>query len=943
MRWVLVVVGVLVGGVLLGLLYRSARPPASPRRQVVSALLALCVLALAAVVIVQSSQATTKPVSPPGPTALSGQLIGRQTDGSIITPSNQRLTPAGTQVEFAGRPTAVALRPDGQTAAALVSQGALIVVTDLRTGRVLQQFMPTRQGSFTGVVYDPDGRHLTASRANGTLLRVTVTADGTLADPTTIRLPSGRGLADPGGLAVSEDGSTLYVVLSRYNSLGVVDLSSGRLTAQIPVENAPHDVVLSRGKAYVTNQGGRVARPGDRTNNSSGTDIVSDPTTGGPATGTVSVVDLTTKQSVSLAVGIQPTGEYLSGNDLFVTNSSSDTISVIDIDANAVLQTIDVKPMPGAPLGSQPNAVTMDDRHDLIVSLGRNNALAVYNWQGPRRETKFLGLIPTGWFPGSVAISGPLHRLVVANDLGVGSLGPTKDDGGHSSGAFVGSLSLINLPLDSSALGASASQVLANNGLSAQQPPGRPMVGPPPPTPAPVPVPVHLGDPSSIHHIFYIIKENRTYDQVLGDVSRGNGDAKLASFGAAVTPNQHALTERFPLLDNFYASGAVSADGHQWDLQATVPDYLEKAYGGYTRSYPAKGGDALAYTQSGFLWGNVLAHGKTFADFGEYASSFTGPQSSFGTWSDWYHDYLKLSGAEPGQPHVAVGSFQTHSDVPQLDPLLIRDYPNFNLRIPDQYRELIFERQFQQWVKGANLPDVVVVYLPNDHTAASASGEPTPSAMIADNDVALGKTVDAISHSPYWKDSAIFVTEDDAQAGTDHVDGHRTVGYVISPWTTSGSVSHGFYTQTNMIKTMEQILGLPAMNQMDLAAEPMFDLFGSTPDDAPFSALPTKIPLDQMNPDGGGTPGNLEPTAPLNSPIALIRQQQWRAESEQMGFADWNAAPDVVDPVLLDHAIWYATTGYSTPYPGDTSVVSPKDLGHPAGAKPPLASAQAPD
>lgn len=865
--------------------------------------------------------------------------VGRQSDGSIVTSTNQRITPAGSQVEFPGRPTTVRVRPDGKTATALNSGGALLVVTDLVSGKLVQQYSPGGRGSFEGLVYSPDGSSVFASLSNGTILRASVAADGTLSNAVVIPLAATNGNPYPGGLAIASDGKTLYAALSRANALAVIDLPSNSLTATIPVGNAPHDVVLAGAKAYVTNQGGRPATAGDLTNESSGTPIVADPVTGGAKTGTVSVVDLAARSTVhTIPVGLQPTGAHLAGHDLFVANTSSDTVSVIDTTADHVVATIDIKPISGAPLGSQPNAVTLDDQHHLAVSLGRNNAVALYDWKSASNPTKFLGLIPVGWYPSSLAIDPARRRLVVANTKGVGALGPVGADGGHRVQAQIGSLSLFPVPTTEQDLQNDTNQVLANNGLDGL-PANHDQRGR---VPAMTAIPQSIGDPSPIKHIFYVIKENRTYDQVMGDDPRGNGDPTLTTFGAQVTPNQHALAKRFPLLDNFYASGDVSADGHQWDMQANVPDYLEKALGGLVRSYPYNGGDSLAYEQTGFLWGNALAHRKSVADFGEYAPTFTGPKGKFGSWTDWYHDYLKLSGQETGEPHVPVGTFQTHADVPQLNRLLVREYPNFDMNIPDQYRVVLFQRRFEGWVKNNNLPDLVLIQLPNDHTAASAKNEPTPAAMIADNDLALGKMVDVISHSKYWKDSAMFVTEDDSQSGTDHVDGHRTNGYVISPYAGSGVVDSHFWSQTNMVRTIEQILGLPPMNQMDLAASPMRELFTDNPDLRPYETRPNIIPLDTMNGNldalatgasvraKTGAPTNSRPSKLTPGQLRELRQQ-WATASNSMGFDRHDGAPDQVDHNLLNHAIWYASTSYTRPYPGEDHLAGPNEVTrHPA-------------
>jgi hypothetical protein len=345
----------------------------------------------------------------------------------------------------------------------------------------------------------------------------------------------------------------------------------------------------------------------------------------------------------------------------------------------------------------------------------------------------------------------------------------------------------------------------------------------------------------------------------------------------------------------------------------------------------------MAYTKSGFLWGNALRNKQSVSIQGEYANKFGSTNGKpFGSWADWYHDYQVMSGQATGTVHAPPGAFSATSDVPEVNAQLNHDYPNFQMGIPDQYRAEVFKKQFDGWVSNNNLPNLVVTHLPDDHTGGAAANLPTPRAMNADNDLALGKMVDSISHSPYWKDSAIFVTEDDSQAGVDHVDGHRTTGYVISPWTKQGNVvdSH-FGSQVNMVRTMEQILGLPPMNQMDMAATPMKDLFTTTPDFRPYDAVANQIPLTEMNP--GSTPVAGAPAAEPLPPI----QQAWLAESNNMKFTDPNTPPDQADWNVLDHAIWYATKGYGTPYPGDQKVLTPAEVPRHAPAAAPNAPAPA--
>ncbi|QSZ27114.1 hypothetical protein ACETAC_09655 [Aceticella autotrophica] len=526
------------------------------------------------------------------------KVIGRNPDGSVNIPTDQIITPAGKQVEFAGRPNAVALSPDGKTAAFNIggySNGATpdynpIITIDLTSGKIKQKFTLStkeRGGSYTGIIYSKSGDKLYASFGDGKILEFNVDKSGQLTLNKEIELPKNKDgkTSDPGGLALSSDNSKLYVALSRNNSIGVIDLTEKKMISEIPVGNAPYTILIDGNIGYVTNEGGKTAASGDYTNDSSGTPIISNSNTGMASTGTVSVVDLTLNKTIkNIDVGLHPTAICQNSSDIFVTNTNSDTISVINKATKLLVKTITVQPYPNAPFGSQPNAITMMGDKRLVVSLGSNNALAIYEWNGEKEAVKFEGLIPTGWFPGDVVNDPQLKSLVVANIKGVGSLGrenaigPYKENNktGHAVYSWLGSASIIPSP-DKASLENYTKQVNTNNKWEKQ--------GSNANSSEKKAIPIHLGEPSLIKHVFYVIKENRTYDQVLGDIKKGNGDPSLTLFGDKVTPNQHALANKYPLLDNFYCSGSVSADGHQWTDQALAPDYLERQFaGGFPRS-----------------------------------------------------------------------------------------------------------------------------------------------------------------------------------------------------------------------------------------------------------------------------------------------------------------------------------------------------------------------
>ncbi|MEO1783949.1 bifunctional YncE family protein/alkaline phosphatase family protein [Thermodesulfobium sp. 4217-1] len=850
---------------------------------------------------------------------------------SNSVPTDQNLTPAGEQVLFSGRPNAIAISPDGKTAVANVggypenfTPGySPIVVINLDEDKVIQNVSLSkseRGGSYTGIVYSKDGSKLYVSFSDGKILDFNVDNEGLLTLHKTIELSNNvdGNTADPGGLAISPDNSKLYVALSRNNSVGIIDLSNDKFIGEVQVGNAPYTILIDSNLAFVTNQGGRVATAGDYTNYSSGASIVSNPATGAANTGTVSVIDLNTDSVITnIAVGLQPTAMCQNKEDIFVTNTNSDTISVINKKSLTVVKTISIHPYPNSIFGSQPNAIAISSENKLYVSLGSNNAVDVYDWNGENEAVKFDGLIPTGWYPGDIAIDKALNSIVVANIKGVGSLGNevpfahSKQFFGHSVYAWLGSISIVKYP-DDTALSNFTKQVYENNNW------GRLMKDNPKVqySSGPVAIPSDLGESSAIKHVFYIIKENRPYDQVLGDMKEGNGDPNLVVFGEKATPNEHALASDFILFDNFYCSGSVSADGHQWTDQGLDPDYVERQFGDFPRSYPNDGGDSLAYLSSGFIWEDAVNHGKSVANFGEYVMYFRTPTGagveSLGSWDEWYKDSQILEGKATGKLHVSVGRFQSVSDVVSNDKLLIRDYPPFCLNIPDQYRVDIFLKQFNSYIENNNLPNLVIMSLPDDHTGGTKPGLPTPMAMVADNDLALGRIVDAISHSKYWKDSVIFVVEDDAQNGIDHVDGHRTTAFVIGPYVKRNFVDHTMYTQIDMLRTIEQILGLPPMNQMDSAATPMYNAFTNTPNLAPYDVLANNIPLDEMNPD-------------LNTLKTSDNKLQylWALASEKMFSGSTMDDEDKQSVNLFNRDIWYSVKGFNSPYPGDNKVFSP--------------------
>jgi hypothetical protein len=410
-------------------------------------------------------------------------------------------------------------------------------------------------------------------------------------------------------------------------------------------------------------------------------------------------------------------------------------------------------------------------------------------------------------------------------------------------------------------------------------------------------VPEHTGEPSVFQHVVYIIKENRTYDQVLGDEKTGNGDPDLCIYGERVTPNQHKLVREFALLDNTYCSGILSADGHQWTDSALATDYVERQFAGWPRSYPAggfgdKGRDALAYSPAGFIWDQALAHGKTVCDFGEFTSDqkhWKDPaRRGKISFPDAYRDFVNQSNAI---------AYACEPDIEALRPCIMTNTIGWDLDVPDVFRAAQFIGSLKAFEASHQMPDLVILWLPNDHTSGTKSGSPTPEAQVADNDLAVGQVIEAVSHSSFWTNTCIFAIEDDPQNGWDHVSGYRTTAYVASPYTKRGRVIHTQYNQTSLLRTLELMLGLPPMNQMDATATPMFDCFSATPDFTPFDAVTNNVPLDTMNPQ----------VKLVSDP--LLRQDA--LVSARLPLDQEDRCPED----LFNHILWRAAKGSHTPYP----------------------------
>lgn len=828
-------------------------------------------------------------------------VVGPQDDGTFVVATTQAIAPAGVSVAFPGRPTDLAVSPDGATLAVKTTgrasasaKNADIVFIDLASREIIQMLeLPSGQNSFHGLVWSGDGQTLWTTDATNSLRSACRDAAGTMEWRDAVVLPgtSGKNPSAPGGLCLDEERNRVYVALSRNNTIGIVNLETKSLDAEIPVGIAPYTALQSDNKLYVSNWGGRRPAEGDKTGPTAGSQAVVDPETGIASTGTVSVIDLASGTvTTEIEMGLHPSGMALSpdGTRLYVANANSDTVSVIETATDTVAQTLDAKPMESLPFGSAPNALCVSpDGTTLYIANGGNNLLGVLDLA----SGKMRGLIPTGWYPGAVETTNDGNMICVANIKGLGTHNTEaniqrkeqmagKGWHGYNSHDYMGSVNFIPTP-DAEELQEHTYRAACNMRLPLMAE----VMNLPRAERKAVPVPTRPGEVSVFKHVLYIIKENRTYDQVFGDMPQGNGDPSLCMFGREVTPNHHALAEEFVLLDNFYCNGVLSADGHQWTNEGYVTDYLEKSFGGWPRSYPYEGDDTLAFASSGFIWDHVLRKGHTFRDYGEFMRAQITPNEA--TWTDIYNDYLN------GTNTVQI---RATSPLHTLEPYLCPTYVGFPGKVQDVYRAREFIKELHAAEATGEWYDFMIMLLPNDHTTGTREGYPTPAAMVADNDLALGKIVEAVSNSPFWPETVIFVVEDDPQAGLDHVDSHRTVAFCISPYTRRGVVDSTQYNQTGMLRTMELIFGLAPMNQLTMASNPMTPCFQEAPDFTPYKARPNEIPLDQMNQN-----------------IAQLRgkARYYAKKCMELPLDDI----DMADEGSFNRILWHAVKGVNTPYP----------------------------
>jgi YVTN family beta-propeller protein len=729
-------------------------------------------------------------------------VIGRLPTGNV-------LDPAGSSMPVGSLPLAMEISPDGRHAVLLLNgwreQGVQVV--DRFTGQVMQTV--PQAAAFLGLTFSPDGRSLWTSGGNQDVVYRYEWAAGraTLRDSVVlaVKQPNRSGTRYPAGIAFSPDGRRLYVAENLADSLAVVDVASGRVLARHATDRYPYGVAAAPdGTVYVSAWGDW----------------------------TVSIFrfaeDGVATEAAKVEVGRHPSALLLNadGSRLFIASGSTDRVLVMDTRTRAVVAELLDPPPQGPAEGSTPNALALSpDGKRLFVAEADNNAVAVFDLAAGQ----LIGRIPVEWYPTALAVRG--DSVLVANGKGRGTA-PNREfpqppkarapgEPSYTMGQLSGTLStVVAAHAGAAELAPLTARVARANGWEGRA--QRPADYPP------------------IQHVIYIIKENRTYDQMLGDIPSGDGDTALAIFPRPVSPNHHALVERFGLFDRFFVNAEASPDGHNWSMAAYTTDYLQKTvpsnYSSRGRTYdwegtnrgriPAdEGEDDANEPAMGYLWDLAEDAGITFRNFGEFVvPDYVDPNDHMPT------------GYKGNKPFLAANT--SHA------------YPGFNMDIPDQRRADIWLAELEGFVRAGEMPRFQILRLPNDHTAAGKAAAPTPRAYVADNDLALGRIVEALSRTPFWESTAAFVLEDDAQSGPDHVDSHRSVLMVISPWSQRG-VHHRWTNTTDVLATMTEILGIGSLSQFDFHGRPLRGIWTEKPDLSPYTALRPAQSLDERNPAGG--------------------------------------------------------------------------------------------
>ena len=789
------------------------------------------------------------------------------TDPGVIT-TRQSITPAGVPTVFKGKVWGVTF---GKSADEVWVLGAThLYQMNWKSNQVLSAASHNGLPGLLGVAYRDRVYISAVPRQKGSSL---LTFDNGSLQPiaTNLGAHNAGGLGLGGGLAV--------IPLTAENKAAVIDVRSGKARGFVPTGIAPFAAAVNSSGtfAYITNWGGRLPVDKDLTAYA-GVDRVVVNAQGIASTGTVTRIDLKTMLPThTIATELHPNGLvwHEPASRLYVANNNRDSVTVIDTETNTVVRTVKLTPFAVEASGVAPTAVALSqDGGTLYIACGGINAVAVLD----TKSFKLQGLIPSGWYPNSLSLSPDGRYLAIGSLLGAGS-GSNDDPHQRFVHANRGMVNVVEIP-DAAQLLRYSVAVSENNRL--------PLAGSVVPavsiSKVAKAVPMRPGDASLIEHVVYIVKENRTYDQVFGDIKKGNGEPLYTMFGEAITPNQHRLADEFVLLDNFYATGGNSADGHQWVTQANEVAYtLWPGYQG--RSYPFDGADPIAIAQGGTIWDAAIKMGKTVRIYGEYAGlSKVEPSRRIEFLKKW------KSGTD------FTTEFSNTAPIEHMNAFLAHNYPGYSTSIPDVVRAQIFLKDLAQWERDGKMPNLAIAGLPSNHTLGTSPGLSSPTAMAADNDLAVGLIVEALTKSSFWSKMAIFIVEDDAQGAVDHVDGHRTVALAISPYIRRGAVDSTFYSSQSMLKTMELMLGLAPLSLFDLIANDMRASFSDSPSLERFTHLEPKQDLMELNPAVKALNGGARSAA-----LASAKMR-------------WDI-PDAAPSDKLNRILWHAVKGWEVKYP----------------------------
>jgi YVTN family beta-propeller protein len=728
-------------------------------------------------------------------------LPGGVNETTVRLPNNWLLTPIGEHTPVGDLPLAIAIHPDGKFAA-VTNGGYLpdyITIIDLTTQSEVQQ-VPVPH-CWVGVEFAPDGRQLAVSITSRNTVYLYDFMGGQVALTDSIVLGQ-QDITEkiyPAGLVYTPDGRQLITANILQHTVSLIDVPGTRVLKSISCQSYPNYIRIhpDGDRAYVSSRGDN----------------------------TIQVIALPEFQIThSIPVGSRPNHMTLStdGARLFVACANSDDVYIIDTDTVDIVERIGLRPFTGARPGTTPNGLALtQDGTTLYVANADNNDVAVVDVS--RTPAMVRGRLPVGWYPTAVALANNDGTLLVANGKGLTSKPnptgpqPTESRKGktHIAGLFSGTLSFIDLAaINGKTLAQYTATVERNNGWDRAQA----AVEQGEPTAEPTVIPRRVGEPSKIKYVLYIIKENRTYDQIYGDLPQGNGDSSLCIFPEEITPNHHKIATTWVLFDNFYVDSEVSMDGHIWSTGAIAVDYLEKTWpsrysnqGLFFTKRPHTGiwdilYEDVVHPDDGYIWNAALRAGLTIRNYWE----------------------MEEVAGEAGNLAPQAG---------------VRDTTHWDFRKAEYYI-----KELREFEKNDNFPNFQIMALDNDHTQGTRPGRLTPQSCVGDNDHALGMIIDALSHSKFWPEMAVFVVEDDTQNGPDHVDAHRTVAMVASPYVRRGYVDHTQYSTVSMLKTMELILGLPPMTQYDAAAIPMVNAFMEEPDLTPYDLEPPRIDLSATNP-----------------------------------------------------------------------------------------------